>query len=66
MNELSLIKQLNEPIIIFNKNLDTFFLNKQAKKILNINSEKENLNHIFDKEEIKVIKSNSSLMLKKK
>ena len=65
MNELSLIKQLNEPIVIFDNKLNIFFINKQAKKILNIESNKENLNLIFNNEEAKIINSNSSLFLNK-
>jgi len=65
MNDLSIIQQINEPIIIFDKNLNIYFINDYAENILQIQDKKRSLKNIFNNNTVEVIKKSSSLFLNK-
>ena len=56
---------INFPILICDKDLNIIYSNNKLNSILNINNS-DNLTKLFNKKELEIIKSNSSLLNKKK
>ena len=71
MNEfneyIKIFKNLDEAFIIFDKKLNIISINNLTKSILRINSKNktDNLNQIFNKEGIGIIKNKSSIFSNK-